>query len=50
MLTGDKLHFIKPGKPTPNAFIENFNGKFRAYFLNPNGFASIEDARATIDT
>ena len=27
---GDTLDFSRPGKPTDNAFIESFNGKFRA--------------------
>jgi putative transposase len=44
-----KLHFIQPGKPTQNAFVESFNGKFRAYCLDLNWFASIDDARSTID-
>jgi putative transposase len=48
--TGVKLHFIQPGKPTQNAFIESFNGKFREYCLDLNWFASLEDARSTIDT
>jgi putative transposase len=47
--TGVKLHFIQPGKPTQNAFVESFNGKFREYCLNLNWFASLEDARSTID-
>ena len=46
---GVKLHFIQPGKPTQNAFIESFNGKFRDYCLNLNWFTSITDARSTID-
>lgn len=45
-----KLHFIQPGKPTQNAFVESFNGKFRGYCLDLNWFASLEDARETIDT
>jgi len=47
--TGVKLHFIQPGKPTQNAFVESFNGKFREYCLNLHWFASLEDTRATID-
>ena len=45
-----KLYFIQPGKPAQNACVERFNGKFREYCFNLNGFASIEDARATTDT
>ena len=45
-----KLHFIQPGKPTQNAFVESFNGKFREYCLDLNWFASLEDARSTIAT
>lgn len=36
--------------PQPqNAFVESFNGKFREYCLDLNLFASLEDARSTID-
>jgi putative transposase len=31
---GVTLDFSRPGKPTDNAFIESFNGKFRAECLN----------------
>ena len=47
--SGVKLHFIQPGKPTQNAFVESFNGKFREYCLNLHWFATLEDARSTID-
>jgi putative transposase len=47
--SGVKLHFIQPGKPTQNAFVESFNGKFREYCLNLNWFASIDDARTIIN-
>jgi hypothetical protein len=33
-----------PGKPTDNAFIESFNGKFRAECLNAHRFVSFTDA------
>jgi putative transposase len=39
-----KLDFSRPGKPTDNAFIESFNGKFRAECLNENWFLSMSDA------
>jgi putative transposase len=45
---GVRLHFIQPGKPTQNAFVESFNGKFRDYCLNLHWFASLDDARSTI--
>jgi putative transposase len=44
-----KLHFIQPGKPTQNAFVESFNGKFRDYCLDLHWFASLLDAREIID-
>jgi len=46
---GVRLHFIQPGKPTQNAFVESFNGKFREYCLNLHWFSSLEDARSTIE-
>ena len=47
--SGVTLHFIQPGKPTQNAFVESFNGKFRDYCLDLHWFASLTDARSTID-
>jgi putative transposase len=47
--TGVKLHFIQPGKPTQNAFVESFNGKFRDTCLNQHWFLDLADARPTID-
>jgi len=44
-----KLHFIQPGKPTQNAFVESFNGKFRDGCLNQQWFRNIDDARSIID-
>ena len=44
-----KLHFIQPGKPTQNAFVESFNGRFRDLCLNQNYFTSLNDARSIID-
>lgn len=44
-----ELHYIAPGKPTQNAFVESFNGKFRDKCLNDNIFPSLFDARRTIE-
>jgi len=44
-----KLHFIQPGKPTQNAFVESFNGKFREYCLNLHWFRSLHEARFEIE-
>jgi putative transposase len=46
---GVKIAFIRPGKPTENAFIESFNGKFRDECLNENWFTSLNDAQEKIE-
>lgn len=46
---GVKLCFIQPGKPTQNAYVESFNGKFRDECLNMHWFFDIEDARRKIE-
>jgi len=43
------LHFIERGKPTQNAFIESFNGKFRDEWLNQNWFVDLREARELIE-
>ncbi len=45
---GVKLLLIQPGKPTQNAYVESFNGKFRDECLNENWFTSLEHAKAVI--
>jgi len=44
-----RLHFIEPGKPAQNAFIESFNGKFRDECLNEHWFTTLADARQKIE-
>lgn len=46
---GVKLHFIRPGKPVENCYIESFNGKFRDECLNENWFSSLQEARNIIE-
>lgn len=46
---GVVLDFSRPGKPTNNAFIESFNGKFRAECLNAHWFLSLDDARMKME-
>ena len=48
--TGVEWRFIQPGKPTQNAFVESFNGKFRDACLNLHWFVDIIDARRSIET
>ena len=43
------LDFSRPGKPTDNAFIESFNGKFRAECQNTHWFMSLDDARTKME-
>lgn len=43
------LHFIAPGKPTQNAFVESFNGRLRAECLNLHWFADLDEARAKLE-
>ena len=42
---GVTLDFSRPGKPTDNAFIEAFNGRFRVECLNAHWFMSLADAQ-----
>ena len=46
---GVRLHFIDLGKPTQNAFIESFNGRFRDECLNENWFLDVADARQIVE-
>jgi len=43
--TGIDWHYIAPGKPTQNAFIESFNGKLRDECLNETLFSSLAEAK-----
>jgi putative transposase len=46
---GVQLHFIDPGKPIQNAFVESFNDKFRSECLNSHWFVDLGDARRRIE-
>jgi putative transposase len=46
---GVRLEFSRPGKPTDNAFVESFNGHFRAECLDQHWFASLGEARQIIE-
>jgi putative transposase len=43
-----RLLFIQPGKPTQNAFVESFNGRFRDGCLNQHWFKGLVDAKQII--
>src|SRR5881628_3702244 len=46
---GIDLHFIEPGKPNQNAYVESFNGRLRDECLNEHWFMSLGEARETIE-
>ena len=46
--TGTEWHYIAPGKPTQNAFIESFNGRLRDELLNETLFVSLSYARSLL--
>jgi putative transposase len=41
-------HYIEPGKPVQNAFIESFNSRLRDECLNEHAFQSLAEAREII--
>ena len=41
-------HFIAPGKPMQNGFVESFNGRMRDELLNETLFFDLDDARAKL--
>ncbi len=41
---GVPWHYIDPGKPQQNAFIESFNGSLRDELLNEEIFDTLDDA------
>jgi putative transposase len=43
------LRLIEPGKPTQNAYIESFNGRFRDECLNEHWFTSLAHAEVVIE-
>jgi putative transposase len=45
---GIDWHYIAPGKPMQNGFIESFNGSFRDECLNETLFSSLPEARVRI--
>jgi putative transposase len=46
--TGVDWHYIAPGKPMQNAFVESFNGSFRDECLNDTLFSTLVEARHAI--
>jgi putative transposase len=46
--TGIEWHYIAPGKPQQNAFIESFNGRLRDELLNETLFASLAHVREAL--
>ena len=47
--TGIDRHYIAPGRPQQNGFVESFNGKLRDECLNEEVLANLAEARAVIE-
>ena len=47
---GVRMAFSRPGKPTDNAFVESFNGTFRAECLDAHWFPTLTAAREIVET
>lgn len=45
-----RWRYIEPGKPTQNAFVESFNGRFRDECLSMQWFLTLDEAREEIKT
>ncbi len=48
-ITSIAWHYIAPGKPTQNAFVESFNGRLRDELLNETLFRSLPHAGAVLE-
>ena len=46
--SGVDWHYIQPGKPQQNAFIESFNARLRDECLNETLFSTLHEARAVL--
>jgi putative transposase len=46
--TAVEWHYIAPGKPMQNGFVESFNGRLRDELLNETLFSSLAEARSAI--
>ena len=47
--SGVEWHYIAPGKPQQNGFVESLNGRFRDECLNEHLFRSLPHARRIVD-
>lgn len=46
--SGVDWHYIQPGKPQQNAFVESFNGRLRDELLNETLFSTLDEARTLL--
>ena len=46
---GVRIDFLRPGKPTDNAYVESFNGTLRSECLDAHWFATLAEARQVIE-